>query len=354
MILGPFINLIFLSYWFAVHAEALDNHFTTVMMNIMKMVLLTDLQNWFCSFCCCCCRCFFCSTNMSDEGKFGNALNSTNEWEKNWIKNTTGQKMPFKWKRRESESKGEDRQQWDFMCVVCRSKALLYFPCFHVWLPFTIIDTPPNHHTTMHRSTYQIVYALECWGEIVSRRKYVNRSNSIAVWPDHSWNVYLHYISCCCECRSYAWVSVTVPCIFDFRFVSPKLASPQWFSILWFHFYALFVRFRSGSKFDQGLFIAHLLLKIDPEYAFFSLYPSISVSLYPPSWSVHVSFLISWPIYLSFVMNHYIVFWLAFLAIFKSGIEAKSNKMATEKNVNKRSRREPMVVCIQQQLIVKV
>lgn len=79
-------------------------------------------------------------------------------------------------------------------------------------------------------------------------------------------------------------VAVTVPCIFDFRFVSPKLAFPQWFSILWFHLYALFVRCRSGSTFDQGLFIAHLLLKIIPSmhfspfiHLFHSLYPHLAL-----------------------------------------------------------------------------
>lgn len=139
MILCPFINLIFLGYWFAEHAETLDNHFTTVMMNIMKMVLLTDLHNWFC---------FFCSTDMSDEGKFGYALNSTNEWEKNWMKKYNWAENAI-WMKTERASEKTDSDGISYLlCAGPRHCSI-----FHVWLPFTIIDTPPNHHTTIHRST---------------------------------------------------------------------------------------------------------------------------------------------------------------------------------------------------------
>lgn len=232
--------------------------------------------------------------------------------------------------------KRDNRQQRDFIFVICvylcavlwdRGTALFsMLPCliaiYYYWYTTTTTTTPT------HTVTYQIVYVLECWGEIVSRRKYVNRSNSMAVWPGHSWNVYLlSFTVMNVGKRMRMPESVTVPCIFDFRFVSLKLAFPQWFSILWFHFYALFVRFRSGSKFWPWIIYYPFTAEDRSKYAFFSLYPSIcfspALSLFP-----HRSLCMSVSLFRSRFISRLLwitVFWLAFLAIFKSGIEAKMN-----------------------------
>lgn len=124
-------------------------------------------------------------------------------------------------------------------------------------------------------------------------------------------------------------VTVTVPCIFDFRFVSPKIGisttvSAFYGSIFICSLSLSLCQFRLGSKFDQGLFIAHLMFKIDPSMHFSPFihlciwfpHPSPHLSLFV---GVYVTFLISWPIYLSFVMNH-CIFGLLFWQFSKVGM----------------------------------
>lgn len=363
MELCPFINLIFLSYWFAVHAETLDNHFTTVMMNIMKMVLLTDLRIWFCSFCCCCC-CIFYSTKMSDEGKFVYALNSTNEWNKKigW-KNTTGHKMPFKWKRRARERDNENRQQWDFTFVMCILGSCIVGPrhcfIFHVWLPFSI-DTPPYHHSTTHRNiSNSLCSRMLRWNSFKKEICQPIQFNSSVAWPLVECGV--STIFNCCECRktnAYAGVG--------------DCAVHIWFSVCFppnWHFH-------NGSAFYGSIFMLSLsdfgrvpsLTKdyLLPIYGWryiqvciflsSSIYLSLSLSL---SFSVCVSL---YPIFLCVCQLPYFVADLSLVCyeslyfglLFWQFSKVVLRQRRAIKNANKRSRKVPMAECMQQQFIVKV
>lgn len=232
-----------------------------------------------------------------------------------------------------------------YQCTIVQA-ALLYFPCL-----IAILRDCYWYHTP--QDIHRIVYVSECWGEIISKWKYVNRSNSIVwSWPlttEHVYNITYHiacavflfvYFERASEVASvlktgeYIRVVCVCVCIFDFRFISSKLKR---FSILWFHFYAVFVDLGCFLEFDQGLFIALLLLQIDPSMHFsFPLAVYIRLSIHPPlpfAQSVAYSKMSAFLFRSRFILFCYesLYFRVAFLAIFKSGIAAEKCKKKTEK-----------------------
>lgn len=146
---------------------------------------------------------------------------------------------------------------------------------------------------------------------------------------------------CGCDCAVHIWFSVCFPQIgistMVQHFMVPSLCSLCPISV--------------GFHVWPRIIYCPFTAEDNTKYAFLSLYPSISFTL-PPSCSLCLSVSLFRGRFISRLL-WITVCWLAFLAISKSGIEAKMNKMAT-KNANKRSGRVQMVVCIQQQFIVKV
>lgn len=104
---------------------------------------------------------------------------------------------------------------------------------------------------------YQIVYVSKCWGEIVWKRKYVNETNS---WNEHS--VHVEFGSVCSQMAKWTseWVNVRALVHIWFSVLSLKLAFPQPF--VFYGCFQFFFSFPFGFKFDQGLFMAILLVKI--------------------------------------------------------------------------------------------
>lgn len=99
---------------------------------------------------------------------------------------------------------------------------------------------------------YQIVYVSECWGEIVSKRKYVNETDS---WSRIVWGILCHFWKRECVCVRVVvnlWFS---DCLSNWPFLNGS------------YFMVVSSKGRKkklfGLEFDQGLFMAVLLVKIN-------------------------------------------------------------------------------------------
>lgn len=243
-------------------------------------------------------------------------------WAENAIYIGTG------WGRERTDSNGNSF----LLCVVLLSQGtalVSMFPCL-IAIYYYWYTTIPHKHRNISNSLW---FRMLRWNSFKKEICQPIQFNSCVAWP-HSWNVCVciyaifHCYECCETTASYAWVGWLCRAYLIFG-----LFPSNW-------------HFHNGSAFYGSIFMLSLsdfgrvpslakdyLLPIygsedRSKYAFFSLYPSIWYTLPHPilclSGSSFRGRFISRLLWIT-------VFWLAFLAIFKSGIESKMKNNSNEK-----------------------